>query len=384
MSGPVVPGEVIITPLRPGEFLISNASTRTHAVGDGGFLELLAAPASPPVAQVRARDATRPPFEEGLLGDPTGLDRSATLAGVEPVSSAEALKLARRLLLVVDDLDDYRELLQGRRLNVLDRRHRGNLHQRVGDYVLLGLRRGSVDEWWIEQKFTPDQREPRAGLYRDVQWRFATTYYAEAGLKGARILDFGCGPGLFSRLFAGHGAVVLGVDTNPDHLETARQLAAADGVEARCEFQQLALPVREGLAALEGQRFDRIFLSDVLMFYFHPYDPSPELDPTELLRRLAALLTSDGRIEVLEPNGVFWQQPWLGDPRRPYTVLTEYRHRHYGVTPTLEQIGRTAEEAGLAITRIRELTAEADAADRARSFAAEFPPWWFFELRRHS
>ena len=387
MTGPMVPGEVVISPLRRGEFLVSNPSTRTHAVGDSAFLELLASPSDPQDALVRVRDASRPPFQDGLLEDPSGLDRSVTLEGVEPVSREDALALARRLMLVVDDAARYREYLTGRRLNVIDRGHQGNIHQRVGEYVLMRLRRSSVDDWWVEQKFTDDRREPRAGLYRDVQWQFATAYYAQAGLAGERILDFGCGPGLFSRLFARHGATVLGLDINLDHLETARRLARDDGLDERCEFRELVLPIEDGLAPLAEERFDRIFLSDVLMFYFHPYDPGLELDPVALMRSLAGLLAPDGRIEILEPNGVFWQQPWLGDTERPYTILTEYRHRHSGVTPTLEQISRTAEAAGLAITRIRELAASTEAAeapdaDRALAFAAEFPPWWFFELRR--
>ena len=240
-------------------------------------------------------------------------------------------------MLVVDDAARYREYLTGRRLNVIDRGHQGNIHQRVGEYVLMRLRRSSVDDWWVEQKFTDDRREPRAGLYRDVQWEFATAYDPQAGLARERILDFGCGPGLFSRLFARHGATVLGLDINLDHLETARRLARDDGLDERCEFRELVLPIEDGLAPLAEERFDRIFLSDVLMFYFHPYDPGLELDPVALMQTLAGLLAPDGRIEVLEPNGVFWQQPWLGNPERPFTILTEYRHRHSGVTPTLEQ-----------------------------------------------
>ena len=70
--------------------------------------------------------------------------------------------------------------------------------------------------------------------------------------------------------------------------------------------------MEDGLAGLREERFDRIFLSDVLMFYFHPYDPGLDLDPVALMRCLAGLLAPDGRIEILEPNGVFWQQPgWV-------------------------------------------------------------------------
>jgi len=367
---------------RPGEFLVSNISTRTHALGDLAFLELLSSPASPPLAEVRVCDASRSPFAEGLLGDPTGVDRSVDkLDGVEPSSAAAALSLARGLMLLVDDLDAYHEYLLGRRLGILDRAHRGTIHQCVGEHVLLGLRQRSTDAWWLTQKFTDDLREPRPGPYRDVQWPFAIAHYAQADLDGERILDFGCGPGLFARLFARRGANVLALDTNADHLATARRLALAEGLQEACEFRELRLPLAEGLAPFAGRRFDRIFLSDVLMFYFHPYDDSLRLDPVELIRGLAAMLTPRGRMEILEPNGLFWQQPWVGEERRPYTILTEYRHRRYGVTPTLEQISRVAEAAGLAITRIRELVPQSPDDGRMVSFAREFPLWWFFELR---
>ncbi len=381
MSGPTVPAEVIAAPMRPGEFIVTNPSTRTHAICDTQFLELLTRPTNPPNQDVRVRDATISAFKDGLLGDPTGLDRSATLAGVGPTRVSDAIALARRLHLLIDDLDAYRDFLTGRRLNVIDQKHRGNLHQSVGEYVLLGLKRPSVDDWWTDQKFTEDRSEPRAGLYRDVQWTFASDYYTQAELEGQRVLDFGCGPGLFARLFARAGASVIGIDTNASHLDAARRLAAKDGVSGRCEFRILSLPVEGGLESLAAERFDRIFLSDVLMFYFYSYDASLDLDPIDLLTRLRALLAPGGRIEILEPNGVFWQQPWFGDPQRPFTILTEYRNRSFGVTPTLEEISRTAESAGLAITRIRELTSPRTDDNRATGFAAEFPPWWFFELR---
>jgi SAM-dependent methyltransferase len=381
-AAPHVPGDVLVTMARPGEFLLSNVSVRTHALGDLAFLELLSSPGRIDPPAVRVRDASTSPFAEGLLGDPTGLDRSIDgLDDVAPMAIAEALSLARRLMLLVDDLDAYHEYLQGPRLNLLDHAHRGTIHQCVGEHVLLRRRPSGVDAWWLAQKFTHDLREPRAGLYRDVQWKFAVAYYAQAELDGKRILDFGCGPGLFARLFARHGAHVLGVDTNADHLQTARRLALSEGLGDACEFHTLELPPARGLTAFAAHRFDRIFLSDVLMFYFHPYDNSLEFDPVELIRALAALLAPGGRIEVLEPNGLFWQQPWLGEARRPYTVLTEYRRRRHGVTPTLEQLSRVAELAGLAITRVRELVPNTADRSRAFDFASEFPLWWFFELK---
>jgi len=127
---------VVIAPLRPGEFLVSNPSTRTHAVGDSAFLELAGVASDPPGVAVRVCDASRPPFEDGLLEDPSGLDRSVTLQGADPVSLQDALALARRLNACGRRPRPLPEILTGRRLNVIDRGHTANLHQRVGEYVL--------------------------------------------------------------------------------------------------------------------------------------------------------------------------------------------------------------------------------------------------------
>ncbi len=139
----------------------------------------------------------------------------------------------------------------------------------------------------------------------------------------------------------------------------------------RVDTLPLTLPIEDGLASLTGAQFDYIFLSDVLMFYFHSYDPSVELDPAALLTTLAGLLAPGGRIAILEPNGAFWQQPWLGSPQRPLTVLSEYRHRWHGVTPTLEELSRAAEAAGLAIAMVRELV---PAPTRHRTARPASPP----------
>lgn len=379
--------EVLVTPVGPGVFHVFNPFVRSHVLGDVAFVALLGELAgdgggAPAERAIRAVDATVSPFRDGLLGDPTGLDREATLDGAPPLDVAAAIDLARRRQLVSDDHEAYAASIAPRK-NVLDRKRIGNIHQQVGEHVLLELREKSVDEWWVDQKFTPDRRAPRDGPYRWVQGAFMDDIYDRAYLRDRTVLDFGCGPGLFTRLFAGRGAQVVGVDTNPDHLETARTLCAEEGLEEKVELHQLDLPVEEGLAALADRRFDLVFLSDVMMFYFYSYDTRVELDPIALLRTLAGLLAPGGRIAVLEPHGTFWQHPWLGAPQRPFTVVTEHRHRRTGVTPTLEELSRAAEAAGLGIVRARELVARDPASgDRAQSFAAEFPLWWFLELGR--
>ena len=205
-------------------------------------------------------------------------------------------------MLVADDVAAYADY-PGARRNVLDRTRRGTLHQRVGEHVMLTLR-DDPDAWWVSQKFTDDHSAARAGLYADVQMRFVEEYYDSGRVRGMRVLDFGCGPGLFTRHFARHGAEVVGMDTNTEHLRRAAQLASDEQLE-RVRLMPLALPVAEGLSKLGDERFDLIFLSDVMMFYFHPYDPALELDPVDLLVQLRKRLAGGGTIAVLEPNGTF-------------------------------------------------------------------------------
>lgn len=376
--------EILIVPVRSGELRISNPLARTHAIGDVAFVELLADPGASVRAgwRCRAVDATVSPVADGLLGDPTGLDRAATLRGAPELDRATALKLAAKLRLVYEDEVAHADFLDGPRRTVVDLTHRGTVHDMVAEDVLLRRRLRDLDAWWVAQKFTDDLREPREGLYRDVQWPFALERWGGGGRDGQRVLDFGCGPGLFSRLLAASGARVLGLDTNQPHLDAARALADADGLAPRTEFRLLELPLERALASLGHERFDLVVLSDVLMFYFHPYGTRDELDPVALLTGLRERLAPGGTIEILEPQGTFWQQPWLGSEERPLTVLGEYRHARHRVTPTLEQVSRAAEAAGLVISQVRELVPpDGLEPSRARAFAAEFPLWWFFELR---
>jgi SAM-dependent methyltransferase len=48
---------------------------------------------------------------------------------------------------------------------------------------------------------------------------------------GSRILDLGCGPGLYATQFARRGLLVTGVDLSPVSVTHARKIARADGVD---------------------------------------------------------------------------------------------------------------------------------------------------------
>lgn len=57
------------------------------------------------------------------------------------------------------------------------------------------------------------------------------------GLAGKKIVDFGCGPGLYTSRFAERGALVTGVDFSERSIEYARKTAAGKDLEIDYIFQ---------------------------------------------------------------------------------------------------------------------------------------------------
>jgi 2-polyprenyl-3-methyl-5-hydroxy-6-metoxy-1,4-benzoquinol methylase len=99
--------------------------------------------------------------------------------------------------------------------------------------------------------------------------------------KRLSILDFGCGTGklLFELKQCGHR--VIGIDIDPD----ARKACAKKRIQTYPSIQKL-----ESLC----ERFDVIVLSDVIEQFFHPED---------LIQRLSRLLSAEGCIILVSPNG---------------------------------------------------------------------------------
>jgi SAM-dependent methyltransferase len=64
---------------------------------------------------------------------------------------------------------------------------------------------------------------------KSSQGRSWRTFWETANLQGARVLDYGCGDGHFSRILAGRGARVLGIDISPRLIEQARASAMNSG-----------------------------------------------------------------------------------------------------------------------------------------------------------
>ena len=99
-------------------------------------------------------------------------------------------------------------------------------------------------------------------------------------LKGARVLDVGCGGGILSEAMAGRGAKVTGIDLGVEALCAARHHARRKGL--KIEYRQKAV---EALAATVTDRYDLVTCMELL-------EHVP--DPRSVVRACSRLMTSKG------------------------------------------------------------------------------------------
>ena len=364
--------------ITPDGVLASNHRARQHVLLNLPLFNLLAG-ADPDSTELCAWDRSTISNLEGLLADPTCLMRDTLGAPSRFDDVADALEFLAGRFILVRDIEAYRAYFD-KRSSLIDRKHMGTFHQRVGAELLL-RKKVDPDEWWYSQKFDPKTGQVRDGLYRFVQKEFIDSYIGSLDLAGSAVLDFGCGSGLASRLFAAGGAHVTGVDPDPVALATAEREAGVGFQPVHLDFS-----ASDPLSKLPLGPFDFIWLSDVLLFYFYPQDAGqPVVAPAELLEQLANRLADGGCLVIMNPHAVFWLAPWLGDDEFPFTVITEYADRLYSVTPSLEELSLALEKAGLCICRIHEPRpgeAGREADSKAFHFAKRFPVWWVFECAK--
>ena len=111
---------------------------------------------------------------------------------------------------------------------------------------------------------------------------------ARVPLRGAAVLDVGCGGGLLSEALAGEGARVTAIDLAPDLLKIARLHKLESGVEVDYRLSSV-----EALAAQQPAGFDAITCMEML-------EHVP--DPGSVLAACVTLLKPDGRLFVSTLN----------------------------------------------------------------------------------
>ncbi len=109
-----------------------------------------------------------------------------------------------------------------------------------------------ADDWW-----NPEGK--LKSLHRINPLRFAYFKSVCGELKGARVLDVGCGGGLLSECFAGEGATVTGIDLSPISIEAAERHAS----ESNLRIDYRAVSISALLASIPAP-FDVVVCAEVL------------------------------------------------------------------------------------------------------------------------
>ncbi len=162
-------------------------------------------------------------------------------------------------------------------------------------------------------------------LRKAVFERYTITFEQAGDVTGKKILDVGCGSGVYSVDFARRGAArVVGVDFSGNMLKIARQEAAQHGVADRCEF------IRADFLELE---LEETFDISVAMGVFD-YVP----DQVTFLRKMVAL--TKGKVIVAFPGHSLLREPAR---RLRYKLAGKGEIFLYG----REDVERIATEAGL-------------------------------------
>lgn len=315
---------------------------------------------------------------DGLLADPTGRIRD-NKNWPEPLelNIEELLETLRAHHFIVNDENAYAEFL-GPKATLLDRSHRGNFHQQLGQALILD-RKMDPSHWWVDQKFNSDRTDLKTTLYQSVQEHFLKSFVPSKFKAGDEVVDIGCGIGYYSKLIGRVGAQVLGIDPSQDYINAAQESNAMENVS----FRVSKIGQKGDLDWIEGKSVDYVVMTDVLLFYFFSPNPREKPNMDILFSDIKRILKKGGRFISIEPNGMFWLQPWLGEEDRPFTVITEYRDRRYSVAPSTAQLAMTFVAKGFTIKDMKELYADGPLPEdmyRAKKFAQTFPLWHFFEL----
>ena len=382
-----IPSDLIIQLNNNGKWIIYNVFTRNTVAVTDETLKLLKNINEKKTENEIIRDNINTKFlvwdieifsnYDGLFADPTRIIRDNN---EWPESkSLEIKKIIKFLIkknIIIEDKKKYYEIFN-LKISLLDNQHQGNFHQQSGRHLLIEKR---VDpaEWWVNQKFTKDFKHIKENPYKYIQENFLKSFFKKKFNEKHKIIDIGCGVGLYTKMMGQNGAQVLGIDPNKKYIEFAKK-----NKENNIDFKISEIGKNGDLDWIDSNSVDFMFMSDALLFYFVSPNPKQKYEIHNLLSSIKRILKKNGRLFSLEPHGLFFLRPWFGEIENPFTIITEYNKKKFDITPNLSKIIKSFLDGGYLIRDLKELYGNKEIKiedKRAESFTKEFPIWWFFEL----
>jgi len=379
--------DVIVLPEKHGKWILMNAFTKTCLAVDSSCFELLSDLESIDDGVLykkyrkkmwRVWRIEKFSNRVGLLVDPSRYIRDVKKWPSENfLNTDEMIQELQNHFLIINDKKRYLAKFQNKK-TILDFEHFGNFHEQLGQNIILE-QHDSPDKWWIKQKFTDDLKSVRNNLYRAIQAKYLKKYFRKKIHAGDRIIDIGCGIGYYTNMIAKNNALVLGVDPNQEYINIAKKHAVKNAT-----FERMDIGKSGSLDKIPNNSADFVFMSDALLFYFVPPKLDKNFEIKILLKDIRRILKPTGFFINVEPHYVFWLLPWLGAKKRPFTIITEYQKKMFGVTPTISELIHAYTKGGFSIHNMEELKPHPsyESIDsRAYYFAKEFPLWQLFELK---
>lgn len=139
-------------------------------------------------------------------------------------------------------------------------------------------------------------------IQKHVDWLAAQLGTQGPGGEPLRVLDVGCGPGLYLMDLAAKGFQTTGFDFAPASLEWARNTTAERGLD--CRYHQLDLThLPENLPEIVGPQ-------DAVTFWFGEFNSFDREIVQDFLPRLAACIVPGGRFFLeYQPLDLFVMEP---------------------------------------------------------------------------
>jgi|GEM_PF-769833 len=313
----------------------------------------------------------------GLVTDHSGYKEKADIVS-DQLTGRKLFELLRERLILVKNSIEFQSRVAPMS-NLMDQEHLGSFHQRVGQYVLLGLREREPWRAWQNQKFSEDGLSLIGENYLQIQEPFFDSRFTNKDLSGITVLDFGCGNGYFSAKFAHSGAKVIALDSSEELMILAKKNhGLQDGLDFI--FVETIQESIQYLNRLAAESIDLIYLQDTLLLLLNPEGGLPSELLSELFQAFHRVLTSDGELAAMEPNAIFWLAGRYGDHEKPYAVVTEHRNHIFHVVPTLGDMIAPLVAAGFGLVEYCH-PEHTDPTHTDYAYGREFPIWDFLKFK---